>query len=98
MGLIERNNDGGKHIAPGLIVLGTFLFAVVAVSTAANLLVLLAYKFEKAAYDVRHPGRTPGRHRPRCVRFTDAFPNHQHRLRLLAARTRSLLHLGHHRL
>jgi len=41
------NNNGGKHITPGLIALGTLLLAVVAISTAANLLVLLAYKFEK---------------------------------------------------
>jgi len=41
------NNIVRKPITPGLIVLCTFLFAVVAISTAANLFVLLAYKFEK---------------------------------------------------
>jgi len=34
-------------MTPGLIVLCTFLFAVVTISTLANLFVLLAYKFEK---------------------------------------------------
>jgi len=37
----------GRTITPGLIVLCTFLFAVVIVSTVANLFVLLSYKFEK---------------------------------------------------
>jgi len=41
------NNNDGHRMTPGLIVLCTFLFAVVIVSTAANLFVLLAYKFEK---------------------------------------------------
>ena len=40
-------NSGETTITPGLIVLSTFLFAVVAVSTVANLFVLLSYKFEK---------------------------------------------------
>ena len=39
--------NGGLAITPGLIVLCTFLFAVVIVSTVANLFVLLSYKFEK---------------------------------------------------
>lgn len=37
-----------KPITPRLIVLCTFLFAVVTISTVANLFVLLAYKFEKS--------------------------------------------------
>jgi len=42
----SSNNDE-KTITPGLIVLCTFLFAGVAISTVANLFVLLSYKFEK---------------------------------------------------
>jgi len=41
------SNIGETNITPGLIVLCTFLFAVVAVSAVANLFVLLSYKFEK---------------------------------------------------
>jgi len=37
----------GRRITPGIIVLCTFLFVVVVISTVANLFVLLSYKFEK---------------------------------------------------
>ena len=43
----STTSNGGNHMTPGLVVLGTFLFAFVAVGTVANVLVLLAYKFEK---------------------------------------------------
>jgi len=41
------NDSAETSITPGLIVLCTFLFAVVAVGAIANLFVLLSYKFEK---------------------------------------------------